>query len=198
MGQPADTSKMKIYTGSGDRGKTSLFSGERVPKDSARIEAYGDLDELNSVIGALIASLPETLADIRGELQEIQSDLFHVGAWMATLPGAPAANQLQPFGSERASALERCIDRMDASLTALKGFILPGGHASAACAHIARAVCRRAERRAVALATAEPEARPQEQLSRAIVYLNRLSDYLFVLARHINRSQGIEDRLWKR
>jgi cob(I)alamin adenosyltransferase len=169
-----------------------------VPKDNARIEVYGDVDELNSVIGALIASLPETLADIRGELQEIQSDLFHVGAWLATTPGAAAASQLQPFSPERASALERSIDRMDASLTALKGFILPGGQTSAAWAHIARAVCRRAERRAVALSSAGPEAGPQEQLSRGIVYLNRLSDYFFVLARHINRSQGSEDRLWKR
>lgn len=189
---------MKIYTGSGDRGKTSLFSGERVPKDNAAIEAYGDVDELNSVIGALIASLPEPLADIRGELREIQSDLFHIGAWLATTPGAPAASQLQPFGPERASALEGYIDRMDEGLPALRGFILPGGHASAAWAHLARTVCRRAERRAVGLSTGVPEAGPAEQLNRTIVYLNRLSDYFFVLARHINRTQGIEDTLWKR
>jgi cob(I)alamin adenosyltransferase len=90
------------------------------------------------------------------------------------------------------------IDRMEAGLPALKGFILPGGHASAAWAHIARAVCRRAERRAVGLSTAGPDPGPADQLSRAIVYLNRLSDYFFVLARHLNRSQGIEDRLWRR
>ncbi len=197
MGQPADAGKMKIYTGAGDRGKTSLFSGERVPKDNARIEAYGDVDELNSVIGALIASLPEPLADIRGELQEIQSDLFHIGAWLATTPGAPAASVLQPFDAERASALEHSIDRMDDSLPALKGFILPGGHPSAAWAHIARTVCRRAERRAVRLSSGGPDAEPAEPLSRAIIYLNRLSDYFFVLARHINRTQGIEDCLWK-
>jgi cob(I)alamin adenosyltransferase len=189
---------MKIYTGSGDRGKTSLFSGERVPKDYAAIEAYGDVDELDSVIGALIASLPEPLASIRSELQEIQSDLLHIGAWLATTPGAPAARQLPPFDHERASALERSIDRMDEGLPALKGFILPGGHASAAWAHIARTVCRRAERHAVGLSTGRAEAGPAEELSRAIVYLNRLSDYFFVLARHINHTQGIEDCLWKR
>jgi cob(I)alamin adenosyltransferase len=189
---------MKIYTKAGDRGKTSLFSGERVPKDDVRIEAYGDLDELNSVIGALISSLPEPLADIRDELREIQSDLFNIGSWMATTPGSPAAGQLQPVDPERTSVLERSIDRMDEGLPALKGFILPGGHASAAWAHIARAVCRRAERRAVGLATAGPAAGPADQLGRAVVYLNRLSDYFFVLARHVNGSQGIEDSLWKR
>lgn len=198
MGQPGNAGKMKIYTGAGDRGKTSLFSGERVPKDDARIEAYGDVDELNSVIGAVIASLPEPLAEIRGELQEIQSDLFHIGAWLATTSGAPAASQLPPIDPERASALERSIDHMDEDLPALKGFILPGGHASAAWAHIARTVCRRAERRTVGLSTGGPEAGPAEQLSRAIVYLNRLSDYFFVLARHINRTLGLEDSLWKR
>jgi cob(I)alamin adenosyltransferase len=189
---------MKIYTGGGDRGKTSLFSGERVPKDDARIEAYGDVDALNSVIGALIASLPASLPDIRGELQEVQSDLFHIGAWLATTPGAPAASLLQPFGPERAAALEHSIDGMDEHLPPLKGFILPTGHASAAWAHIARTVCRQTERRAVGLSTSEPDADPSDQLSRIIVYLNRLSDYFFILARHINRSQGIADSLWKR
>ncbi|MGE5255169.1 MAG: cob(I)yrinic acid a,c-diamide adenosyltransferase [Hyphomicrobiales bacterium] len=189
---------MKIYTRAGDRGQTSLFSGERVPKGNERIEAYGDLDELNSVIGALISSLPEPLADIRGDLQQIQSDLFNVGAWLATTPGAPAAGQLQPIDLERTSALELRIDRMDEGLPALKGFILPGGHASAAWAHIARAVCRRAERRAVGLASAGPDAGPADQLGRAVVYLNRLSDYFFVLARYVNRTQGVEDSLWKR
>jgi cob(I)alamin adenosyltransferase len=189
---------MKIYTGGGDRGKTSLFSGERVPKDNVRIEAYGDVDELNSVIGALSASLPEPLADIRGELEEIQSDLLYIGAWLATTPGAPAASQLQPFNPERASVLERSIDRMDENLPGLKGFILPGGHASAAWAHIARTVCRQTERRVVGLSAGGPGADPSDQLGRIIVYLNRLSDYFFVLARHINRFQGIEDRSWKR
>ena len=189
---------MKIYTGSGDRGKTSLFSGERVPKDHERIEAYGDLDELNSLIGALSASLPQPLGDIRSELENIQSDLFHIGAWLATSPGAPAADLLPPLDSARASALERSIDRYDEKLPRLKGFILPGGDMSSAWSHVARTVCRRTERRVVRLAAGVTDPIAAEQLKRAIVYLNRLSDYFFVLARHINRTQEIEDILWKR
>ena len=112
---------MKIYTGSGDRGKTSLFSGERVPKDNERIDAYGDLDELNSVIGALIAALPRQTEDLRQELEKIQSDLFHIGAWLATTPGAPAAAALQPLDPDGAAALERFIDRIDATLPSAHG-----------------------------------------------------------------------------
>jgi cob(I)alamin adenosyltransferase len=189
---------MKIYTGSGDRGKTSLFSGERVPKDNERIEAYGDLDELNSVMGALIAALPRQTEDLRQELEKIQSDLFHIGAWLATTPGAPAAAALQPLDPDGAAALERFIDRIDATLPPLTGFILPGGHPGASWAHIARTVCRRTERRVVRLSAGIAHAESAAQLSRAVVYLNRLSDYFFVLARHINRLQGIEDTSWKR
>jgi cob(I)alamin adenosyltransferase len=189
---------MKIYTGSGDRGRTSLFSGERVPKHHERVEAYGDTDELNSLIGALTASLPPTLGEIRSELESIQADLFHIGAWLATSPGAPAGDLLPPLDPARASALERSIDRFDEKLPRLKGFILPGGHLSSAWAHVARTVCRRTERRVVALAAGVTDAAAAEQLKRAIVYFNRLSDYFFVLARHINRTQGLEDILWKR
>jgi cob(I)alamin adenosyltransferase len=188
---------MKIYTGSGDRGKTSLFSGERVAKDDARLAAYGDLDELSSVIGALGASLPPACADLRQELEDIQSDLFPIGAWLATTPGAPAAASLPPLDPEGAAILERCIDRFDAGLPPLAGFILPGGHAAAAWAHIARTVCRRTERSVVRVAAGVTEAAAAEQMQRAGVYLNRLSDYFFILARHINRIQGIGDRLWK-
>jgi cob(I)alamin adenosyltransferase len=189
---------MKIYTGSGDRGKTSLFSGERVPKDNERIDAYGDLDELNSVMGALIAALPRQTEDLRQEIEKFQSDLFHIGAWLATSPGAPAAAALQPLEPDGAAALERFIDRIDATLPPLTGFILPGGHPGAAWAHIARTVCRRTERRVVRLSAGIAHAESAAQLGRAIVYLNRLSDYFFVLARHINRLQGIEDTSWKR
>ncbi|MBS1238768.1 MAG: ATP--cob(I)alamin adenosyltransferase [Deltaproteobacteria bacterium] len=189
---------MKIYTGSGDCGKTSLFSGERVPKDNERIDAYGDLDELNSVIGALIAALPRQTEDLRQELEKFQSDLFHIGAWLATSPGAPAAAALQPLDPDGAAALERFIDRIDATLPPLTGFILPGGHPGASWAHIARTVCRRTERRVVRLSAGIAHAESAAQLSRAVVYLNRLSDYFFVLARHINRLQGIEDTSWKR
>jgi cob(I)alamin adenosyltransferase len=189
---------MKIYTGSGDRGKTSLFSGERVSKDHERIEVYGDLDELNSVIGALIASLPRDCDDLPPELQKIQSDLFPIGAWLATAPGAPAAAALPPLAPEPAGKLERAIDRIEADLPRLAGFILPGGHPAAAWAHIARTVCRRTERRTVRLAAAVTDTAAAEAMQRAMVYLNRLSDYFFVLARWINRRQSIEDRLWER
>jgi cob(I)alamin adenosyltransferase len=189
---------MKIYTGGGDRGRTSLFSGERVPKDHARIKAYGDVDELNAVIGALVASLPQQITDIREELQAVQSDLFHIGAWMATSPGAPAESFLTPLDPAKIEGLERAIDRIDEQLPPIKGFILPGGHAGTAWAHVARTVCRRAERHVVRLAAQAPAAESGAQLQRALVYLNRLSDYFFVLARHINRLHGIEDILWKR
>lgn len=189
---------MKIYTGSGDRGKTGLFSGERVPKDNERIEAYGDVDELNSVIGALIAALPRKSEKLRPELENIQSDLFHIGAWLATTPGAPAAAALKPIDPDGAERLERRIDRIEETLTPLTGFILPGGSPGAAWAHIARTVCRRAERRVARLSGDMAPAESAAQLNRALVYLNRLSDYFFVLARHINRRQNIEDASWKR
>ena len=189
---------MKIYTGSGDRGKTSLFSGERVAKDNELIEAYGDLDELNSVMGALIASLPRDCDELRVDLQKIQSELFSIGAWLATAPGAPDAASLRPLDPDGTTDLERCIDRFDSRLPPLAGFILPGGHAGAAWAHIARTVCRRTVRRVVRLADDVTAVEASEPVQRTIVYLNRLSDYFFVLARHINRLQGIEDRLWKR
>ncbi len=188
---------MKIYTGSGDRGKTSLFSGERVGKDNDRIEAYGDLDELNAVLGALAASLPEAPPDRRAELQAIQSDLFCIGAWLATTPGAPAAESLPPIDPGRSVWLEGAIDRMEEDLSPLKAFILPGGHPSAAWAHVARTVCRRVERRVVRLAGDPPPGEAAAPLGRAMVYLNRLSDYLFVFARHCNRRHGIADTPWK-
>jgi cob(I)alamin adenosyltransferase len=186
---------MKIYTGSGDRGRTSLFSGERVPKDHRRIEAYGDLDELNSVLGALSAATAG-LPAVQAELGEIQSDLFHLGSWLATTPDAPAAAALTPIDPRRSVRLEAAIDRMESGLPPLRGFILPGGHPSAAWAHVARTVCRRAERRVVGLAAEEGPPGADEQVQRAIVYLNRLSDYLFVLARHLNRAQGVDDVRW--
>jgi len=185
---------MKIYTGSGDRGKTSLFSGERVSKAELRIEAYGDVDELNSILGALAAAAPEKAADAVDPIRRIQSDLFKIGAWLATTHGSSSAEMLQGLETEASVFLEEAIDRMQASLPALDSFILPGGHIAAAWAHIARTVCRRAERRVVALAESEQHAPP---LPALLVYLNRLSDHLFVLARRINHACGIPDAHWK-
>ena len=145
---------MKIYTGSGDRGKTSLFSGERVAKNNLRTEAYGDLDELNSCLGALTAVMEDSHESV-AEIRHIQSDLFHIGALLATTPGSPSAAALEPFDEQKSRYLETAIDRMEQHLPPLKGFILPGGRMPAALAHVSRTVCRRAERNVVALAEEE-------------------------------------------
>ena len=188
---------MKIYTGGGDRGKSSLFSGERITKSDARIEAYGDVDELNSTLGALAAALTEQQSRSIAEIQRIQSDLFHIGSWLATTPGAANITVLQAIGDDHIKFLESAIDRMEKELPALSGFILPGGHMTAALAHVARAVCRRAERHVVKLFEAYPPVPLTESLQFLLTYLNRLSDYLFVLARYSNKSMGIQDTPWK-
>jgi cob(I)alamin adenosyltransferase len=185
---------VKTYVGSGDRGRTSLLSGERVEKSHGRVEAVGEVDELNSLLGALIAALPKTHGELREELQGIQADLFHVGAWLATSPGSPSLEMLQEIGPGHTKALEAAIDRIETALPPLRSFILPGGHPTAAWAHIARAVCRRAERQVLRLTAGEPAAR----LSSVIAYLNRLSDYLFVLARLCNTLHGIPDHVWQK
>jgi cob(I)alamin adenosyltransferase len=188
---------MKIYTGTGDRGKTSLFSGERVSKSSLRIVAYGDLDELNSVIGAVAASMVADPRVLKEELRHIQALLLNAGAWLATTPGAASARFLEPFSDEAAKTLEKAIDRMDEELPELKHFILPGGHLSATLAHMARTVCRRTERRVIDLVEREDgSAGPTDTMKHILVFLNRLSDYLFVVARFCNHLHGQEDELW--
>jgi cob(I)alamin adenosyltransferase len=184
---------MKVYTGTGDQGKTSLFSGERIAKDDFRIDAYGDIDELNACVGGLAAALEgvDGAEAARERLEAIQSDLFQVGAWLATTPGSAAADHLTPFRDDRRTWLEAQIDEMDAGLEPLNVFILPGGHASAAWAHLARTVCRRAERRVIGLSRQQGLGFPGAQ--EMMVYLNRLSDYFFVLARHCNRLAGVQD-----
>jgi cob(I)alamin adenosyltransferase len=187
---------MKIYTGSGDRGRTSLFSGERIAKNNARIEAYGGVDELNSCLGALTAALSERRQSI-AEIRQIQSDLFHIGACLATTPGSPATAALEPFDQTRCRYLETAIDLMEQHLPPLSGFILPGGRMPAALAHVARTVCRRAERHVVGLAESQPDDRLPEVYQAVLVYLNRLSDYLFVFARYCNHLAGEADLHWK-
>lgn len=189
---------MKIYTGGGDQGRTSLFSGERVFKAHARIDAYGDVDELNSVLGALAAALPVQAAEIGPKITGLQADLMKVGAWLATSPGSPALAQIEALTTADAAALEAAIDQLDADLPPLRSFILPGGHPAAAWAHMARTVCRRAERRVVGLADAAGDPSRQDHYAGLLVYLNRLSDYLFVLARYLNHVTGIPDRMWQK
>jgi cob(I)alamin adenosyltransferase len=190
--------KIKIYTGTGDRGRTSLFSGERVSKSYQRVEAYGDVDELNSVLAGLVAVLPQEQSELITEVQRIQSDLLHVGAWLATTPGSPSRALLEKVGDAHIRTLEGAIDRMEDKLPELKGFILPGGHISAAWAHVARTVCRRAERKVVQLFDEPIEDVVSSPLRGVLVYLNRLSDYFFVLARHCNQVLGIQDIPWKK
>lgn len=188
---------MTIYTGTGDRGKTSLFSGERVAKNDRRIEAYGDVDELNSLLGALVASLTEINPDLAKRLQQIQADLFQLSSLLAITPDSPAIASLQEINDSRISELEQSIDLLDGQLPNLTGFILPGGHSTAAWAHICRTVCRRAERKATQLSDEYVVGKTAQQFQMALVYLNRLSDYLFVLARYCNHIQGVSDKLWK-
>ena len=189
---------MKVYTGSGDRGKTSLFSGERVSKASERIEAYGDLDELNSIIGALVATLPPEHMDLVDELEHIQSILFDISALLATTPDSPAMDQLTIFSREQFDILEKAIDARQNKLPELKGFILPGGHLTAAWSHLARTVCRRTERHLVSLLEKSFQGEIPDQYRNAQIYLNRLSDYLFVIARYCNHLLGTPEKLWKK
>jgi cob(I)alamin adenosyltransferase len=187
---------MKIYTGTGDKGKTSLFSGERISKADAQIDAYGDLDELNSILGALAAHLSAE-KKLVAELQQIQSDLLHAGAWLATCPDSSATDTLQELSTEQIAFLEKSIDRYEKEMKPLTAFILPGGHITAAWAHVARTVCRRCERKAVSLIGQSKRPKVAEPYQRVLVFLNRLSDYLFVFARHCNHIHGVADKPWK-
>ncbi len=173
----------KIYTRTGDGGTTGLGDGSRVDKDSIRVEAYGTIDELNSLIGLLAThDMPDVIAQ---ELIEIEHDLFDIGGEFS-IPGHSVVSDRQ------VERLEKILDTLNAELEPLKEFILPGGTAAAAVCHLARSVCRRAERRVVSLAR-------EETLNEASLrYLNRLSDLLFVMARSLNHAQGAADVLWKR
>lgn len=178
---------LKIYTKTGDAGETGLFGGARVSKGSARVSVYGDVDELNSSLGMVRVEPFDEAIDAL--LATIQSDLFDIGAELATPPGKDTGRE--GVGDAEVEALERAIDDAEEQLAPLTTFVLPGGCSAAARLHVARTVCRRAERNTVALSS-EIEVRP------AIVrYLNRLSDLLFVLARLANRRQGVPDVPWK-
>jgi cob(I)alamin adenosyltransferase len=179
---------MKIYTKTGDAGETGLYGGSRVRKDHPRIEAYGAVDELNSVLGlARAESLP---SEVDALLARLQNGLFDVGAELATIE--PEKHGVALVAAEQIAALEQAIDRHELTLAPLKQFILPGGTRAAACLHLARTVCRRAERRTLTLASSHDVRR------ELLVYLNRLSDLLFVLARVANASAGQADVPWQK
>ena len=180
---------MKIYTKTGDGGETSLFGGGRVPKDDARVEAYGAVDELNAAVGATRALSPDP--EIEADLARIQSELFSVGAELATPHETKAHDAIPAVDAGWALALERQMDRWDEELPPLTSFVLPGGSRLASALHVARATCRRAERRAVALshlAAIDPA---------VVVYLNRLSDFLFEAARMANLRAGVAETPWQ-
>jgi cob(I)alamin adenosyltransferase len=185
---------MKIYTRTGDRGETALFGGGRVPKHDPRVEAYGEVDELNAAVGlALVAVERAGGAETAARLLAVQEDLFAIGAHLATpaaVEGGRGSAHLPPLPRARIAEMETWIDTADERLEPLRSFILPGGSDAAAHLHLARTVCRRAERRVTALAVVAPV--PEH----AVVYLNRLSDLLFTLARLANRDAGRADVPW--
>ena len=188
----------KVYTKSGDAGETMLASGEKVPKDAQRIASYGDVDELNCVVGLIRVELArdparsraaDVVAELAEQLERIQQELFDLGAELATADAASGGSKLT-IEDRHVEQLEREMDAWNDTLEPLRSFILPGGGPTAAVCHLARTVCRRAERQTVALSRTEP-VRPQ-----ALRYLNRLSDYLFVIARASTFRMGYPEVLW--
>lgn len=185
---------VKIYTRTGDKGETSLRWGERIPKDSLRVEAYGEVDEANSFIGLALAHLvPVTGTDpklnlVHAVFTRIQREMFDVGADLATPPNRQKGEKAK-VTEEHVAQMERDIDAMEAGLPPLRHFILPGGSPAAAALHVARTVARRAERRLVALSRQEPE-----YVDPVLIkYVNRLSDALFMAARAVNHALKVED-----
>lgn len=181
---------MTIYTRTGDAGETGLFGGGRVPKDHARVEAYGDVDELNSALGVVRATAPVHFHDAL--LETLQRDLFALGGHLATPDPARVRKALEKaeLTAARVTAFERLIDEADKELPELRAFVLPAGTPKAAALHLARTICRRAERSVVTLSH---EAEIPELF---VIYLNRLSDLLFTLARLANHREGAGDVTW--
>jgi cob(I)alamin adenosyltransferase len=183
---------VKIYTRRGDGGETGLFGGGRVPKAHVRVEAYGDVDELNAALGMAVSAVAD--GEIRSKLSRIQNDLFSLGSSLAT-PGVEdgsARPATPPLPVERVQEMEDWIDAASDETPALRSFILPGGTNGAAALHVARTICRRAERAVVRL-TLQDSADPM-----VLTYLNRLSDLLFALARQENHRAGVPDTLWEK
>lgn len=180
----------KIYTKTGDKGSTSLIGGVRVPKNHIRIESYGTVDELNSYLGMVRDMAQNTL--VTEWLHEIQDRLFTIGSVLATDPGKDVKMKLPDLHDNDVIWLEQKIDEMNENLPEMRSFILPGGELAASTAHVARCVCRRAERICVGM-------QQQDEVVPEIIvrYLNRLSDFLFVLARYIAHINGVEDTPWR-
>jgi cob(I)alamin adenosyltransferase len=187
----AKPAKSKLYTRSGDLGETALFGGGRVPKDHPRVEAYGSVDELNSTLGVAVSFLRQRR--IAAALQSVQNELFNIGSELASESGPKAEKGrlfVDPEG--KIGALERLIDEYDAKVPPLRTFVLPSGSQAGALLHLARGVCRRAERAVVRLS------RQEDVNPHLVVYLNRLSDLLFVLARYVNRAARRPETPWRK
>lgn len=188
--------KSQLYTGTGDQGTTSLVGGQRVKKNSPRIEAYGTVDELSSILGA-IASDPTCNEEVKGQIKTVQNELFNIGSYLATYSGKIGecldnSNDYTKLLPEKIKTLENWIDVLDEQTPKIRAFVLPGGCPLAAQAHIARTVCRRAERRILDLAE-------EEMVDQSVIkYVNRLSDYLFIAARYFNFMQGEKEVIWQK
>lgn len=182
--------KSSLYTRTGDDGTTSLVGGARAKKNSPRLEAYGTIDELSSYLGA-IASDIRADNELQGQVREIQNELFNIGAYLATQPAAGDKPDCKSLTDEKMAQLEGWIDALDEQTPKINAFVLPGGSELASKAHVARVVCRRAERRIIDLAD-EEYVDP-----RVTAYINRLSDYLFIAARYINFMRGVNEVVWK-
>ncbi len=183
---------VKLYTRSGDDGTTGLFSGARVSKNHPRIEAYGTVDEFNACLGLCIAACSKSALEIviRNILTQIQSRLFDIGADLATPQGSKNAAKIVRIGDIHVDEVERWIDQIDGQNTPLQTFVMPGGSELAARLHLARTVCRRAERLMVALSASEPVG------DAMLRYMNRASDLLFAMARLVNKESGCGDIPW--
>lgn len=183
--------KSALYTRTGDSGTTSLVGGERVKKNSIRLEAYGTIDELSSSLG-VVAADPACLEEVKGVLTEVQNELFNVGCYLATNSDPSQEPKCESLTEEKIGNLESAIDALDEQTPKVNAFILPGGSKISAETHMARVICRRAERRIIDLAD-ESYVDP-----KVIEYVNRLSDYLFIAARYLNFMQGVGEVVWKK
>ena len=182
--------KSNLYTGTGDSGTTSLVGGQRISKCSSRLEAYGTVDEFSSFLGVVLSS-DKCPAEIKGQLLDVQNRLFDVGCYLATAVENVSDASCAGLDESYISCVEGWIDNLDAQTPKIRAFVLPGGCELAAHCHVARTVCRRAERRILALAD-------DEYVDPIVIRLfNRLSDYLFIAARYINHVNGVEELIWK-
>ena len=181
---------MKIYTKTGDKGTTSLVGGTRIGKDDIRLESYGTVDELNSYMGLLYDSIDDDT--LRSQIDTIQCTLFNLGSQLASLPSDIEKYHIPIIKEEDITMIENAIDSMQEKLPQLRLFVLPGGHKGNSIAHVCRSICRRSERRVISLQNSGGEG-----LELTVKYLNRLSDYLFTVARYISVKNNVEERTWK-